>query len=100
MNKKSVLIVNGIASNAMGLVTQQEGSIPYQLADTGLWDVWMISNRGSALSRKHLWLDPDSEIEYWNFSFEEFGKYDLKTAVEFIQKERQNDDKITLMGYS
>lgn len=54
------------------------------MADTGKYDVWLANARGSYFSRKHLWLDPSSDVEYWNFSFEEFAKYDLPAVIEFI----------------
>ena len=64
---------------------QQEDSIPYQLADTGKYDVWLTNARGSSFSRKHLWLDPDSDTEYWNFSFQEFAMYDVPAVIAKIQ---------------
>ena len=47
--------------------------------------------RGNYFSRDHLWLNPDSDPEFWNFSIEELAEYDLKAIVKFIQKKRQND---------
>ena len=45
-------------------------SIVYQLADTNKYDVWILNNRGNRYSRNHMWLDPDTQNEFWNFSFE------------------------------
>ena len=70
------------------------------MADSDNYDVWMINARGTHSSRRHMWLDPDSDPEFWNFSFEEFGSKDLTAAVSFIQEKRGNDDKISLFGYS
>jgi len=30
-------------------------------------------------------MDPDFDTEYWNFSFQEIGKYDIKAAIDFIK---------------
>lgn len=82
--KRNVLIHHGIGASSLQFVYSQNDSIPYQLAKTGKYDVWLTNARGSSHSRKHLWLDPDSDTEYWNFSFEEFAKYDVPAVIEKI----------------
>ena len=52
-------------------------------ADQG-FDVWLNNSRGSRYSRFHKYLDPDSDPEYWDFSFYELGKYDLPAVIDYI----------------
>lgn len=54
------------------------------MVDSGNYDVWMLNARGNPYSRRHVWLDPDIDTEYWDFSFAEIGKYDIKASVKFI----------------
>ncbi len=70
------------------------------MSDTNIYDVWLINFRGNSYSREHAWLDADSDESYWNFSFEEFGEYDLKASIQFIQNQRNDNKKLTLIGYS
>ena len=60
----------------------------------------MLNFRGNAYSREHTWMSADSEPNFWDFSFEEFGKYDLKACIEFIREEKNDESKISLLGYS
>ena len=60
----------------------------------------MLNYRGTFYSREHLWLSPNTNPDFWDFSFEEFGKYDLKAAIEYIQKVKQSIDKISIIGFS
>lgn len=48
----------------------------YILSDAG-FDVWLGNTRGSYYSMRHTHLDPVHDAEYWNFSFEEMGRYDI-----------------------
>lgn len=75
-------------------------ALPYQLVDTGKYDVWLMNSRGNHYSRRHLWMDPNTQHEFWDFSFEEMGDQDLKECIEFIQKAQGNSHKITLIGHS
>ena len=75
-------------------------AFPYQLADTGKYDVWMMNQRGNFYSRQHLWLNPDTQPEFWDFSVDEIAEYDFPATVEFIQNERQDKSKMTYIGYS
>ena len=47
-----------------------------------------------------MWLSPNQDVNFWDFSFEEFGEYDLKACIEFIQKEKVSTANITLVGFS
>jgi len=44
----------------------------------------MMNARGNFFSRNHLWLNPDTQPEFWDFSMEEIADIDLKAVVEFI----------------
>jgi lysosomal acid lipase/cholesteryl ester hydrolase len=76
-----------------------EISPAYILADTGLFDVWMINFRGNTYSRSHVFLDPEMQKEFWDFSFEEFGDFDLIAAIDYILK-TTGKEKLSLVGYS
>ena len=83
-------MVHGYFSNAQSWIIsgseENHGkAIPYQLVDSGNYDVWLMNARGTANSREHMWLSPNTDDDFWDFSFEEKGKYDVKACVEFIQ---------------
>ena len=52
--------------------------------DTGLYDAWFINLRGNRYSREHESLEADAEPAFWDFSFEEFGKFDIPAAIKAI----------------
>ena len=45
-------------------------------------------------------MSPDTDRRFWDFSFEEFGGFDLKSVIEFIKSEKRSQDKISLVSYS
>ena len=45
-------------------------------------------------------MDPDTQTDFWNFSFEQVSIYDMKSVVDFILKTRQNKSKIIAIGHS
>lgn len=102
--RQAILMMNGIFSNAQAFILngkdEPHKSLPYQLADEGGFDVWIMSVRGTYTSRSHQFLDPDFDQDYWNFSFEEFGKNDLKACVDFILFKKPGHEQIKLLGYS
>lgn len=100
-----VLLVHGILQSSFRFILNgpSEGkskAIAYQLADTGKFDVWLVNVRGNALSRGHSSLDADSDPDFWNFSFEEFGEKDIPAVGEHILKTSKSDTKLTIIGYS
>lgn len=93
--KEPVLLTHGVTGSRQTLVSAGTGTedadgvvvgkaYPYQLVDTGKYDVWLMNARGNYYSRDHLWLNPDTQEEFWDFSVTELAEYDLKAVVEFI----------------
>ena len=89
--KKPVLFLHGMGSSSTYFVssgpglnsTEQDPSnpestkwtvkgkaVPYQMVDTDEYDVWLLNQRGNYYSRQHNYFDPDTQPEFWNFSFE------------------------------
>ena len=65
------------------------------------YDVWFGNVRGTRFSREHLWLDPDLDDDhFWDFSFPEFGLYDMPAMFKTIFDNSKSCKKITYVGHS
>lgn len=81
-----VLLQHGLlSSSADWVVNNSTQSLAFALADNG-YDVWMGNSRGNTYSREHVSLTT-ADTEYWNFTFDEMGKYDLPAIVDYILSE-------------
>ncbi|NXE26353.1 LICH hydrolase, partial [Ardeotis kori] len=72
-------------------------SLGFLLADAG-YDVWMGNSRGNTWSLKHKTLNP-SQKEFWQFSFDEMGKYDIPAELYFIMNKTGQKD-LYYVGHS
>lgn len=61
--------------------------------------MWIPNNRGSKFCRSHKYLDPDTDREFWDFSFDEIGIHDTKAVIKYIKK-HSGEDKISFIGFS
>jgi hypothetical protein len=61
-------------------------------------DVWLANSRGNTYSRRHTNLNPDEDSEFWNFSWEEIGKYDVPAVIDYIL-EISSYEKVTYIGH-
>lgn len=99
VKKAPVLLMHGLFSNADTWILPGPGkSLAYSLADE-CFDVWAANQRGNAYSRSHVLLDPDTDVEFWNFSFEEHGLYDLPAVIDHILTVTQRS-KLFYVGHS
>ena len=82
-----MLFVHGILSTSEQFLMNGPALAPgYILADTGKFDVWFLNMRGNSYSKHHNFYDASSSTEYWQFSFEEVGDFDIPATVDYIHK--------------
>ncbi|XP_033224854.1 lipase 3-like [Belonocnema kinseyi] len=81
--KKVVLLLHGLlGSSATWLVTGPKRSLALILVNKG-YDVWLLNNRGSTYSRKHV-SKLETSNRFWDFSWHEMGIYDLPTTINYV----------------
>ncbi|XP_063358086.1 lipase 1-like [Cydia amplana] len=80
-----VLLVHGMFQSSDRFLKQkQDQNLAFKLQDLG-YDVWLFNARGNKYSRRHVRLDPEkNSSDYFDFSYEEIGYFDLAATVDFI----------------
>ncbi|KPJ14387.1 Lipase 1 [Papilio machaon] len=82
-NDLVVLLMHGILDSSDSWILQGPNkSLGYILAETG-FDVWMGNARGNKYSLSHIKLK-SSQSEFWSFTWDEIGKYDLPSMIDYI----------------
>lgn len=93
-----VFLMHGILLSSDDWVTGgNESGLAYILAAKG-FDVWMGNARGNKHSKRHVQLYPNS-AEFWNFSWDEIGRYDLPASIDYILNVT-GKEKLHYIGYS
>jgi len=72
--------------------------LPYILADAG-YDVWMNSIRGCKYGDTHRTLNPETDDEFWDLSFDEQGKIDIPNILDFIRNQT-GYSQVSIIGHS
>ena len=99
MNENNpVILQHGLMDSWYGWIANGNKSPIVVLARNG-HDVWVGNNRGNSFSRFHKYLNPDHDLKYWDFSFEEMGLYDTKAEIDYV-KRQTHKDKVAYIGAS
>ncbi|XP_049275323.1 gastric triacylglycerol lipase-like [Rhipicephalus sanguineus] len=98
-SRPPLLLVHGLLGSAVTWVTNYaDQSLGYVLADAG-YDVWLGNLRGSTLARKHVKLNPDSNISFWDFTFDQMIEYDVPAMIDYVLRETGNS-RLGYIGHS
>ncbi|XP_047312856.1 triacylglycerol lipase 2-like [Impatiens glandulifera] len=96
--KPPVLLQHGLlADGTTWVMNSPEESLPMILADNG-FDVWIVNTRGTAYSRRHLFLNTFQQ-KYWDWSWDELAAHDFPTAINFVYN-KTGHQKINYIGHS
>jgi pimeloyl-ACP methyl ester carboxylesterase len=90
-----MLMMHGLLDSAFTFLVNPP-ALAYYMVEKG-YDVWLGTNRGTKLSREHVYLSNHSD-EYWSFTFEDFAKYDLPALLDFVS--RETSTKPILLAHS
>lgn len=60
--------------------------------------MWLGNNRGNTYSRKHFKYSP-SECEFWNFSLDNLGEFDLPTMISYA-RQTSRSETLHYIGHS
>ncbi|RZC37792.1 Abhydro lipase domain containing protein, partial [Asbolus verrucosus] len=84
ISNKVVFLQHGIlSSSADWIITGVTHGLGYILADEG-YDVWMGNARGNRYSRNHTKWNPDTDSDFWQFSWHEIGITDIPTMIDYV----------------
>ncbi|XP_046452950.1 lipase 3-like isoform X1 [Daphnia pulex] len=96
---RPVFLQHGVfSSSACWLLNPSHRSLAFRLADLG-YDVWMGNTRGNIYSRNHVELDPDQDPEFWQYSWDEIGYYDIPACINYVLAVT-GWDKLVYAGHS
>ncbi|XP_054238646.1 lysosomal acid lipase/cholesteryl ester hydrolase-like [Indicator indicator] len=96
--RPAVLLHHGTLGDSIQWISNlPNNSLGFILADAG-YDVWMGNSRGDTWSLKHKTLKP-CQKEFWQFSFDEIGKYDVPAELYFIMNKTGQKD-VYYVGHS
>ncbi|CAG4926694.1 unnamed protein product [Colias eurytheme] len=96
--KPPILLIHGYVDSADTWVIRGENSLGITMARKG-HDLWFANCRGNHYSRKHLRLNPDKDVSFWEFSFHEMGYYDVPALIDTVLNKTQVK-KLNLIGHS
>jgi lysosomal acid lipase/cholesteryl ester hydrolase len=84
-NAPVVFLQHGLLGSAEYWCNHGELSPAFVLARAG-YDVWLGNSRGSKYSRRHVSLNPNKDVDFWKFSWQEMAMEDLPAMIEYTRK--------------
>ncbi|VEN47859.1 unnamed protein product [Callosobruchus maculatus] len=93
-----VFLMHALSTSSRIWVYMGPQSLGYALVDAG-YDVWMGNARGTRYGRKHIRMNPNKDPDFWDFSFDEVGYYDLPKMIDYVLRET-GTQQLIYIGHS
>lgn len=94
-----LLLQHGILCSSWHWLINSPAIAPGIQLYNGGYDVWMTNSRGNTYSRNHTTLKPNHNKEFWNFTFDEMGRFDVPANIGYILK-HTGKPTLTFVGWS
>ncbi|XP_048001227.1 lipase 3-like [Leguminivora glycinivorella] len=94
-----VLIIHGFLESADCYIDGDPNTDLGYLIPDECYDTWFGSYRGTFYSRGHVRLNPNTDREYWQFSTDEMGMYDVPTFVDYVLN-NTGSQQLNYIGFS
>ncbi|XP_073960785.1 gastric triacylglycerol lipase-like [Choristoneura fumiferana] len=96
--KKPVLLMHGLLQSSEDFMSSGPFAPGFVIAEQ-CYDVWCGNVRGNSNSLRHTSLNPDKDLEFWKFSFDDMGLYDIPAMVDYVL-EQTSAKKLIYIGFS
>ncbi|CAH2056963.1 unnamed protein product, partial [Iphiclides podalirius] len=94
-----VLIMHDLLMSSDSWLDSGPGSGLAYLISDDCYDLWVGNVRGNYYGKRHQTLDPETDIDFWQFTVYEIGVYDVPAIINYILNQTSSD-KINYIGYS
>ncbi|XP_072947929.1 lipase 3-like [Epargyreus clarus] len=97
--QRPVLLMHGLLQNSDSFLDAgPSAGLAYLLSDA-CYDVWVGNERGNNYARRHITLNPDKDADFWQFSVDEIGLYDVPALIDYILQ-LTRADRLNYIGFS
>eukprot|EP00347_Sterkiella_histriomuscorum_P002909 403366326 len=96
--KPVVFMQHGLLDSADCWIMNHAEVSPAFVASRAGYDVWLGNNRGNKYSH-HLYSGEKSKQQYWDFSFQEMGDFDIPAMIQYVLNVT-NQEKLAYAGHS
>lgn len=94
-----VILMHGLLqSSDSWLDAGPNAGLAYLIADA-CFDLWVGNCRGNYYSRRHVSLNPDTDNQFWQFSVDEIGYYDIPAMVDYVL-DNTGAENVNYVGFS
>ncbi|CAG5013310.1 unnamed protein product [Parnassius apollo] len=94
-----VLLMHGLLmSSDAWLDSGPESGLAY-LISNACYDLWAGNVRGNYYGKRHRTLNPETDIDFWQFTVNEIGSFDMPAVIDYILN-YTSSAKINYIGYS
>lgn len=97
--KLPLLFQHGLYLSGDDCIVPGPGVAHCYIYSDNCYDVWIGNSRGTRYSRDHVSLDPDTDHEFWDFSFPKLGIYDNAAVIDYILRNTEQE-QLYYVGHS